>query len=134
MDDDLEFECNIGVVNVKVWVDSGCKHTLITNTTWKEMKRCKVIVSNQLQCTAEGRGKSTAVSLGILEIGLEVNHVVTEVFPKFEDVLVEIPIDCDYAIMRENHPLPTMDKLLPKIKDHKYFSKLDIRDAFHQIE
>lgn len=38
------------------------------------------------------------------------------------------------AIIRENHPLPTMDKFLPKVKNAKYFSKLDIKDAFHQIE
>lgn len=38
------------------------------------------------------------------------------------------------AIVRENHPLPTMDKLLPKMKNAKVFTKLDIKDAFHQIE
>lgn len=38
------------------------------------------------------------------------------------------------AIMRENHPLPCMDKLLPEIGKAKYFSKLDIKDAFHQLE
>ncbi|XP_037970244.2 uncharacterized protein K02A2.6-like [Plutella xylostella] len=38
------------------------------------------------------------------------------------------------AIQRENHPLPTMDELLPKVRDAKIFSKLDIKDAFHHIE
>lgn len=38
------------------------------------------------------------------------------------------------AIMRENHPLPCMDQLLPKIRKAKYFSKLDIKNAFHQLE
>ncbi|KAJ8735710.1 hypothetical protein PYW07_007330 [Mythimna separata] len=38
------------------------------------------------------------------------------------------------AIKRENHPLPTMDQLLPKIRDAVIFSKLDICDAFHQLE
>lgn len=38
------------------------------------------------------------------------------------------------AILRENHPLPTMDKLLPKMKSAKFFTKLDIKDAFHQLE
>lgn len=38
------------------------------------------------------------------------------------------------AIMRENHPLPCMDHFLPKIGKAKYFSKLDIKDAFHQLE
>lgn len=38
------------------------------------------------------------------------------------------------AILRENHPLPTMDQLLPKMRNAKYFTKLDIKDAFHQVE
>lgn len=38
------------------------------------------------------------------------------------------------AIQRENHPLPTMDQLLPKVRKAKIFSKLDIQDAFHHIE
>ncbi|CAK1596619.1 unnamed protein product [Parnassius mnemosyne] len=38
------------------------------------------------------------------------------------------------AIIRENHPLPTMDQLLPHFKDAKLFSRLDIKNAFHQIE
>ncbi|KMQ92700.1 hypothetical protein RF55_7276 [Lasius niger] len=38
------------------------------------------------------------------------------------------------AIIRENHPLPTMDQILPQFRNAKYFSKLDVRNAFHQIE
>lgn len=37
------------------------------------------------------------------------------------------------AIQRENHPLPTMEELLPKVREAKIFSKLDIRDAFHLV-
>nr|CAI5853051.1 unnamed protein product [Callosobruchus analis] len=47
-DNDLEFECRIDGVDVKMLVDLGCKHNLITNKSWQEMKRRKVIVSNQL--------------------------------------------------------------------------------------
>lgn len=38
------------------------------------------------------------------------------------------------AIKRENHPLPVMDDFLPHINGAKYFSKLDVKQAFHQIE
>ncbi|XP_022836497.1 uncharacterized protein K02A2.6-like [Spodoptera litura] len=145
-------------------------------------------------------GKDTATEMGVLKVGLAVNQMdINKEFPKFKDVLVEIPIDknvqpvsqplrripipleekvskkikelldkdiieevqgssrwvspivpvlkttgdvricvdmrrANKAILRENHPLPTMDKLLPKMKNAKYFSKLDIKDAFHQIE
>ncbi|XP_049886625.1 uncharacterized protein K02A2.6-like [Pectinophora gossypiella] len=146
-------------------------------------------------------GKTTAMSLGVLKIGLnaEVNQINTEKFPKFKNILIQLPIDdsippvsqpyrrtpipleakigekieelkqrdiiepvvgsskwvspvvpvlkengeirlcvdmrrANEAIIRENHPLPTMDKLLPKMKNAKVFTKLDIKDAFHQIE
>lgn len=38
------------------------------------------------------------------------------------------------AIIRENHPLPTMAQLIPKFRKASLFSKLDIREAFHQVE
>ncbi|XP_055910452.1 uncharacterized protein K02A2.6-like [Eupeodes corollae] len=144
-------------------------------------------------------GRITATSLGILRINIGINQVKEKGFPKFKDVLVEIPIDdsvkpisqpyrripipledkvdakikdllnkdiieevlepsnwvspivpvlkdngdvricvdmrrANTAIKRENHPLPTMNELLPKVCDAKVFSKLDIKDAFHQIE
>nr|CAH7764201.1 unnamed protein product [Callosobruchus chinensis] len=38
------------------------------------------------------------------------------------------------AILRENHPLPTMNTFLPKLRKARFFSKLDVKQAFHQIE
>ena len=38
------------------------------------------------------------------------------------------------AIVRENHPLPTCEEMWPLLSGAKVFSKLDIKDAFHQIE
>lgn len=38
------------------------------------------------------------------------------------------------AIIREKHPLPTMDDMLPNLRNSKWFTKLDIRNAFHQVE
>ena len=38
------------------------------------------------------------------------------------------------AIIRENHPLPTLKELIPKFRKAQYFSKLNIKDAFHQVE
>ncbi|XP_049880106.1 uncharacterized protein K02A2.6-like [Pectinophora gossypiella] len=147
-------------------------------------------------------GKDTALRLGVLKLGVDVNNISQkqkEAFPKFKNVLVEIPINksvqpvmqpyrripipieekinqkikelldsdiieevnepspwvspivpilkdngevrvcvdmrrANAAIQRENHPLPCMEHLLPKIKKAQYFSKLDIKNAFHQIE
>ncbi|XP_055604370.1 uncharacterized protein K02A2.6-like [Uranotaenia lowii] len=38
------------------------------------------------------------------------------------------------AIKRLNHPLPVFDDLLPQFSDAKYFTTLDIKQAFHQVE
>ncbi|XP_055839723.1 uncharacterized protein K02A2.6-like [Episyrphus balteatus] len=38
------------------------------------------------------------------------------------------------AVEREHHPLPTMDDFLPHLGDAKVFTKLDVKQAFHQVE
>lgn len=144
-------------------------------------------------------GKKTAMALGVLRIGPALVNATATTFPKFKNVLVDIPIDesvkpvcqpyrrmpipleakvnakldeliasdiietvsgpsrwvspivpvlkengdvricvdmrrANTAIIRENHPLPTMDQLLPKVGQAKIFSRLDIKNAFHQVE
>lgn len=37
------------------------------------------------------------------------------------------------AVERENHPLPTMDDFLPHLGEAKWFSKLDVKQAYHQV-
>ena len=38
------------------------------------------------------------------------------------------------AILREKHPLPTIEETLQEISGAKVFSKLDLNMAFHQVE
>ena len=38
------------------------------------------------------------------------------------------------AILRERHPIPTVDEVLQNLNCSKVFSKLDLNLAFHQIE
>ncbi|XP_029717333.2 uncharacterized protein K02A2.6-like [Aedes albopictus] len=38
------------------------------------------------------------------------------------------------AIIPERHPLPTFDEIMPHLDGCKYFSKIDLVKAFHQIE
>ncbi|XP_055711553.1 uncharacterized protein K02A2.6-like [Phlebotomus papatasi] len=38
------------------------------------------------------------------------------------------------AIKREHRLMPTFDDFLPQLKNAKIFSRLDIKDAFHQVE
>lgn len=37
------------------------------------------------------------------------------------------------AVERENHPLPTMEHFLPHLGSAKCFSKLDVKQAYHQV-
>lgn len=38
------------------------------------------------------------------------------------------------AVIRETHPLPLVDEILGSMNGAKYFSKVDIKDAYHQVE
>lgn len=38
------------------------------------------------------------------------------------------------AILRETHPLPTIEEIRWRMNGAKYFSRLDIKDAFHQLQ
>ncbi|KAL7291197.1 hypothetical protein TKK_0015038 [Trichogramma kaykai] len=237
--DDSVVQCSVGSVKIKMLIDSGSKHDIISDKTWNYLKLNKVQAFNQVRKpdkvlksygnnkpliiigsfetiislnymnrqttiyvikdgTRDLLGKHTAIALGVLKIGLHINNITTE-FPKFKNISVEIPIDetvkpviqphrripiplenkvnskleellrkgiieevngpsqwvspmvpilkengeiricidmrrANAAIKRENHPLPTMSKLLPSLRGAKYFSRLDIKDAFHQIE
>ncbi|XP_048481488.1 uncharacterized protein LOC119692247 [Plutella xylostella] len=67
-------------------------------------------------------GKTTAVALGILRIGLDsvVGSVDTEVFPKFKDVLVDLPIDDSVSPVSQPYrriPIPLEGKIEAKIQD-----------------
>lgn len=50
---------------------------------------------------------------------------------------IRICIDMRQAnkvILRENYPLPTFDSFMTKLRNAKYFSRLDLTNAYHQIE
>ncbi|XP_055914211.1 uncharacterized protein K02A2.6-like [Eupeodes corollae] len=38
------------------------------------------------------------------------------------------------AILRENYPLPTFDTLMTKLKGAQFLSRLDLKNAYHQLE
>lgn len=38
------------------------------------------------------------------------------------------------AVERENHPLPTMEDFQPHLGNAKVFSKLDVKQAYHQVD
>ena len=38
------------------------------------------------------------------------------------------------VIIRERHAIPRIDDILPDIHNACYFSKIDLREGYHQIE
>lgn len=54
--------------------------------------------------------------------------------PKGDDVRVCIDMRrANEAVQRENHPLPTMEDFLPHIGKGQFFTKLDVKNASHQV-
>ncbi|XP_055585352.1 uncharacterized protein K02A2.6-like [Uranotaenia lowii] len=59
------------------------------------------------------------------------------VVPKGDGSDVRICVDmrrANEAVERENHPLPTFEDFLPHLAKAKFFSRLDLESAFHQVE
>jgi len=42
--------------------------------------------------------------------------------------------EANKAIKREKHPIPTLDDLINELNGAKMFSRLDMNQAFHQLE
>lgn len=54
--------------------------------------------------------------------------------PKANDVRVCVDMRrANEAVKRENYPLPTIEDFLPHLGKGKMFTKLDIKNAFHQV-
>ncbi|XP_055916386.1 uncharacterized protein LOC129949139 [Eupeodes corollae] len=73
---------------------------------------------------------------GIIEKVNEPSQWISPVVPvpKGDDVRVCIDMRrANEAVQRENHPLPTMEDFLPHIGKGQFFTKLDVKNAFHQV-
>lgn len=57
------------------------------------------------------------------------------VVPKVDDVRICVDMRrANEAIDRENYPLPTIDDFLPHMSKANWFTKLDVKNAFHQVK
>lgn len=232
--------CTIGGIDSLAIIDSGSKHNLIDESSWKKLKSKGIVVYNKEKGSdivfrayggqlldvigrfdatigvadrvtnakfyvmrGEGKmliGRDTAITLGILKLGVvnEIDDTFAE-FPKIKGVMVDIPIRADVkpviqsyrrvpvllekavkekikkmcqqgiiekvdrpsrwasplvivprnnsdeiricvdmrraneAVERENHPLPIFEDFIAELAEAKVFSKLDIKNAFHQV-
>lgn len=54
--------------------------------------------------------------------------------PKGDDIRICIDMKrANEAVVRENYPMPTIDDFLPHLGSAKLFSKIDVKEAFHQV-
>lgn len=54
--------------------------------------------------------------------------------PKENDVRICLDMRrANEAVMRKNHPLPNIEDFLPHLGRAKWFTKLNIKNAFHQV-
>lgn len=73
---------------------------------------------------------------GIIEKVNEPSPWISPVVPVLKNDDVRICVDmrrANAAVLRENHPLPTMEDFLPHLGKGKLFTKLDVKNAFHQV-
>ena len=49
LDDDEVITCQVGGVNIEMLIDSGSKCNIINDTTWHNLKRCKIKIYNQVK-------------------------------------------------------------------------------------
>ncbi|XP_043471002.1 uncharacterized protein LOC122504137 [Leptopilina heterotoma] len=64
--------------------------------------------------------KETAVSLGVLKIGLSINTICDGIFPKFKDVKINIPIDESVTPVCQPYrrvPIPLETKIKGKLNE-----------------
>ncbi|XP_062702342.1 uncharacterized protein K02A2.6-like isoform X3 [Aedes albopictus] len=74
---------------------------------------------------------------GVIERVYEASEWVSPMLVKRKnsnDVRIIIALrEANKAVVREVHPLPTMEQMTAKLRGSKVFGKLDIKQAFHQL-
>ena len=63
-----------------------------------------------------------------------VNSVVTEVKPNGELRVCLDPTDLNKAVLREYHPIPVVEDIVPELNGSDLFTKLDLKDGYWHIK
>ncbi|XP_058456697.1 uncharacterized protein K02A2.6-like [Malaya genurostris] len=97
------------------------------------LRRCPVPILNQMKAKLE-----ELLEMNIIERVTKPTSWVSPLVPIIKDNgELRLCVDmrrANEAIQRLNHPLPVFEDLLARFSGAKYFTTLDIKQAFHQVE
>lgn len=115
----------------------GVKLSFQINSDVQPVKSARRNIPQSLQCIVNER-LTKMLDLGILEKAPRASKWISamHVVPK-SDGDTRIVIDmrrANQAIERYNHSMPLIEELWDKLHGSKFFTKFDLKDAFHHIE
>lgn len=97
------------------------------------LRRCPIPMLDQVKTKLD-----ELLSMGIIERVTKPSSWVSPLVPIMKDNgELRLCVDmrrANQAIQRLNHPLPVFEDLLARFKGAKFFTTLDIQQAFHQVE
>ncbi|XP_058987406.1 uncharacterized protein K02A2.6-like [Musca domestica] len=116
---------------------AGIKVNLSIDTTVRPiqqpLRRVPVAVEDRVEAKL-----NEALALDIIEPVIGPSAWISPVVVVFkENGDIRLCIDmrrANTAILRENYPLPTFDSFMTRLQGAKFFSRLDLKNAYHQLE
>lgn len=126
-------------------VDNPCPFPTIKNITVKltidqsvkpvrqPLRRVPISVEKQIEEKLEEALRSDIIER-VKEPSAWISPIVVILKPS-GDIRVCIDVRrANEAILRENYSLPTLESFMTKLRNVKYFSRLDMVNAYHQLE
>lgn len=97
------------------------------------LRRCPIPILSQMKAKLD-----ELLTMGIIERVTKPTSWVSPLVPIMKDNgELRLCVDmrrANQAIQRLNHPLPVFEDMLARFSGAKYFTTLDVRQAFHQVE
>ncbi|XP_062703859.1 uncharacterized protein LOC134286282 [Aedes albopictus] len=133
--------CEVGGVKLDLLIDSGSDANLIPDTVWESLKQAKIRPIRRVPIPLEDAVNQKLDQLLTKDI-IEVKQgpaswVSPLVVVGKHNGEPRICLDLrrvNEAVLRERHPMPVVDEYIARLGKGRFWSKLDIKDAFLQVE
>lgn len=114
-------------IKVKLWIDHEVK------PVQQPLKRIPVALEDKVAANLKD-----ALNRDIIEEVKGPSSWISPIVLAFkENGDIRLCVDmrvANRAIRRENYPIPTFESFMTRLKDAQYFSRLDLKDAYYQLE